>query len=150
MQVKDIMTRNMETVRRDTSVSDAAEKMRGYDIGILPVCDGDKLVGVVTDRDITVRATANKLHPELVRCQDVMTPNVVFCFDDQEVAEAGTIMQDNKIRRLPVVNRQRNLVGIIAIGDIALGTGDTKLVGVSVEEVSVPDVPKPLPGQKRE
>jgi CBS domain-containing protein len=150
MQVKDIMTRDVEIARRDTLLTDVAERMRDHDIGLLPVCDGDQLLGVVTDRDITVRATANKLHPELVRCQDVMTPNVVFCFEDQEVADAGTIMQDHKIRRLPVVNRQRRLVGIISIGDIALGTGDTKLVGVSVQEVSAPDAPKPLPGQKRE
>jgi CBS domain-containing protein len=150
MQVKDIMTRDVEIARRDTLLSEAAERMRGHDIGMLPVCDGDQLVGMVTDRDITVRATANKLHPEMVRCQDVMTPNVVFCFEDQDVADAGAIMQKHKIRRLPVVNRQRRLVGIISIGDIALGTGDTKLVGVSVQEISAPDAPKPLPGQKRE
>jgi len=150
MQVKDIMTRDVETARRDTPLTEVAERMRGHDIGMLPVCDGDQLVGMVTDRDITVRATANKLHPELARCQDVMTPNVVFCFEDQEVADAGTMMQDHKIRRLPVVNRQRRLVGIISLGDIALGTGDTKLAGVSVQEVSTPDAPKPLPGQKRE
>lgn len=150
MQVKEIMTRDVETVRCDTLLSDAAEKMRGHDIGMLPVCDGDTLLGVITDRDITVRATAGKLHPEMVRCQDVMTANAVFCFEDQEVADAGTIMQDHKIRRLPVVNRQRRLVGVISLGDIALGTGDTKLVGVSLQEVSTPDAPKPLPGQKRE
>jgi CBS domain-containing protein len=150
MQVKDIMTRDVEFARRDTLVTDVAERMRGYDIGMLPICDGDKLVGTITDRDITIRATANKLHPEMVRCQDIMTPNVVFCFDDQEVAEAGAIMQEHKIRRLAVVNRQRRLVGVISLGDIAVGTGDTKLGGVSLQEVSVPDAPKPLPGQKRE
>lgn len=150
MQVKDIMTRDVEIARRDTPLSDAAEKMRGHDIGVLPICDGEELVGMITDRDITVRATANKLHPELVRCQDVMTPNVVFCFEDQEVADAGKIMQDHKIRRLPVVNRQRHLVGVLSLGDIALGTGDTKLAGVSIQEVSTPAAPKPLPGQKRE
>jgi len=122
MQVKDIMTRDVEVARRDTLVTDVAERKRSHDSGMLPVCDGDKLVGRVTDRDITVRATANKLHPELVRCQDVMTPNVGFCFEDQEVADAGAVMQDHKIRRLPVLNRQRRLVGIISIGDIALGT----------------------------
>jgi CBS domain-containing protein len=150
VQIKDIMTRNVEIARRDTLLTDAAEMMRGHDIGMLPVCDGDTLVGVVTDRDITVRATANKLHPELVRCQDVMTPKVVFCFEDQDVDEAGTMMQDHKVRRLPVLNRQQRLVGIISIGDIAVGTGDIKLVGVTVQEVSAPDAPKPLPGQKRE
>jgi len=150
MQVKELMTRDVETVRRDTLLTDAAERMRTHDIGILPVWDGEQLQGIVTDRDIAVRAIVNNQKPELLRCQNVMTQNVVFCFEDQEVTEAGRIMQDHKIRRLPVINRQRHLVGIISIGDIALGTGDTKLVGVSVQEVSAPDVPKPLPGQKRE
>lgn len=134
MQVKDIMTRDVELARHDTLVTDVAERMRGYDIGVLPVCDGGQLVGMITDRDITVRATANKFHLELIRCQDVMTPNVVFGFDDQEVADAGTIMQDHKIRRLPVVNRERRLVGMISNGDIALGTGDIKRVGVVVQK----------------
>ena len=150
MQVKDIMTRDVEFARRDTLVTEAAELMRTHDIGMLPVWDNDQLLGTVTDRDITIRSTADSLHPELVRCQDVMTPDVVFCFEDQEVTDAAEIMRDHKIRRLPVLNRQRRLVGIISIGDIAVGTGDTKLVGVAVQEVSTPDAPKPLPGQKRE
>lgn len=84
MQVKEIMTRDMEIARRDTLLTDAAERMRDHDIGMLPISDGDQLVGIVTDRDITVRAIANKLQPELVRCQDVMSPKVVFCFEDQD------------------------------------------------------------------
>ena len=150
MQVKEIMTRDVEIARRETLLTSAAERTRERDIGMLPVWDGDQLVGVLTDRDITVRAIANNLQPELARCQHVMTSNVVFCFEDQEMTEAGRIMQDHKIRRLPVVNRQRRLVGIISIGDIALGTGDTTLAGVSVQEISAPDAPKPLPVQKRE
>jgi CBS domain-containing protein len=114
------------------------------------VCDGSKLVGVLTDRDITTRATANNLHPEQLRGQDIMTPNVVSCFEDQDVDEARTLMQDHKIRRLPVVNRQRNLVGVLALSDIALATGDAQSTGIAIEELSMPDAPKPLPGQKRE
>ena len=79
-----------------------------------------------------------------------MTCDVVFCFADQEVTDATELMRDHKIRRRPVLNRQRRLVGIISIGDIALGTGNSKLVGVAVQEISTPDAPKPLPGQKRE
>jgi CBS domain-containing protein len=150
MQVKDIMTRKVETVYADTPLANVAEKMRSHDIGILPVYDGDTLVGTITDRDITVRATANGLHPQMIRSQDVMTRNVVSCFEDQDVDEAGRIMQENKVRRLPVINQHRKLVGILSIGDIALGTGDTKLVGVAIQKVSMPDAPKPLPGQKRE
>jgi CBS domain-containing protein len=150
MQVKDIMSRNVEIASPDTLLTDAAEWMRGHDIGILPVCKDGKLVGVVTDRDITIRATANKLDLNLARCQDVMTPEVISCVEDQEIKDAGTLMQDHKIRRLPVIDHQQRLVGIVSLGDIALGTGDTKLTGVSLQQVSTSDAPKPLPGQKRE
>ena len=150
MQVKDIMTRDVETAGIDTPIANIAERMRTHDIGMLPVCDGDKLVGMVSDRDITVRATANNLHPEQLRCQDIMSPNAIFCFEDQDVDEACQVMQDHKIRRLPVVNRQRHLVGMLALSDIALGTGDIKSAGIAIQQVSLPDEPKPLPGQKRE
>jgi CBS domain-containing protein len=150
MQVKDIMSRDVEIASPDTLLTDAAEWMRGHDIGILPVCKDGKLVGVVTDRDITIRATANKLDLKLARCQDVMTPEVISCVEDQEIKEAGALMQDHKIRRLPVIDHQRRLVGIVSLGDIALGTGDIKLTGVSLQQVSTSDAPKPLPGQKRE
>lgn len=150
MQVKDIMTRKVETAGIDTPLSNAAEKMRTFNIGLLPVCDGDKLVGTISDRDITVRATANNLHPEQLRCQDIMTAEAVFCFEDQDVDEARQLMQANKIRRLPVVNRQHHLVGMIALSDIAIGTGDAKSAGIAIQEISLPDEPKPLPGQKTE
>src|SRR5574341_1783837 len=101
MQVKDIMTRTVQTVYADTPLLNVAEKMRSHDIGMLPVWDGDALVGTITDRDITVRATANGFHPEAIRTRDIMTPNVICCFADQEVDEAREIMQENKIRRLP-------------------------------------------------
>ena len=150
MQVKDAMTRDVETAGIDTPLSTIAEMMRSRDIGLLPVCDGSKLVGVLTDRDITTRATANNLHPEQLRSQDIMTPNVIHCFEDQDVDDARALMQDYKVRRLPVVNRQRNLVGMLALSDIALATGDTQSIGIAIEELSMPDAPKPLPGQKRE
>jgi CBS-domain-containing membrane protein len=124
--------------------------MRSRDIGLLPICDGSKLVGVLSDRDITVRATANNLHPEQLRGQDIVTSDVVCCFEDQDVDEARAMMQDHKVRRLPVVNRQSNLVGMLALSDIAIATGDNQSTGIAIQQVSIPDAPKPLPGQKRE
>src|SRR4026207_1670693 len=141
MQVKDIMTRDVETAGIDTPIANIAEKMRTHDIGMLPVCDGDKLVGMVSDRDITVRATANNLHPEQLRCQDIMSPNAIFCFEDHDVDEACQVMQDQQSRRLPGVNRQRHLVGMLALSDIALGTGDIKSAGIAIQQVSLPDEP---------
>jgi len=150
MEVKEVMTRDVETAGIDTPIATIAETMRSRDIGLLPVCDGGKLVGVLSDRDITIRATANNLHPEQLRAQDIMTPNVVCCFEDQNVDEARGLMQDHKIRRLPVVNRQRNLVGMVALSDIAIASGDSQSTGIAIQELSIPDAPKPLPGQKRE
>ena len=150
MQVKDVMTRDVKTARTDSPIAAIAKTMVSHDIGLLPVCDGSRLVGMLSDRDITIRAMANHLHPEQLRCRDIMTPNVVFCFEDHDLDEARELMQEHKIRRLPVLNRQRNLVGIVALSDIALGSGDSKSSGIALQQVSIPDAPKPLPGPKRE
>lgn len=150
MQVKDVMTRDVKTAGTDSPIAAIAKTMVSHDIGLLPVCDGSRVVGMLSDRDITIRAMANHLHPEQLRCRDIMTPNVVFCFEDHDLDEARELMQEHKIRRLPVLNRQRNLVGIVALSDIALGSGDSKSSGIALQQVSIPDAPKPLPGQKRE
>jgi CBS domain-containing protein len=150
MQVKQIMTREVEQVETKTPLIEAAQRMKSYDIGMLPVCDGQSLVGMITDRDITVRATANGFDPQKTMCREVMTPRVVCCFEDQQLGSAVKLMQDNKIRRLPVINRDRRLVGVVSIGDIALGGDDGNLIYASMQKISLPDAPKPLPGQKRE
>jgi CBS domain-containing protein len=150
MQIKDVMTRNVATAGIDTPISMIAETMRSLDIGLMPVCDGSQLVGMLSDRDITIRATANNLHPEQLRSRDIMTADVIYCFEDQDVDDALKLMQDHKVRRLPVVNRERNLSGMVALSDIALATGDTQAAGIALQEVSISDAPKPLPGQKRE
>lgn len=150
MQVKQIMSRRVEQVQTDTPLIEAAQRMKTHDIGALPVCKGGSLVGIVTDRDITVRATAKGCDPQQTPCGEIMTPKLVCCFEDQELAVAARMIQDNKIRRLPVINRERRLVGIVSIGDIALGGDDGILVYASMQKISTPDAPKPLPGQKRE
>jgi CBS domain-containing protein len=150
MQVKDVMTRHVETAGTDSPITAIAKTMRSHDIGLLPVCDGSRVVGMLSDRDIAIRAMANNLHPEQLRCRDIMTRRVVYCFEDHDLDDARKLMQEHKIRRLPVLNRQRNLVGIVALSDIALGSGDSKSSGIALQEVSIPDAPKPLPGQKRE
>lgn len=149
MQVKQIMTRGVEQVEAQTPLLHVARRMQIHDIGILPVCDGNSLVGVITDRDITVRATASGLGSE-TPCRDVMTPKVICCFEDHDLVAAAKLMQENKIRRLPVINRERRLVGIVSVGDIALGGDDAALVYAAIQKISTPDAPKPLPGQKRE
>src|SRR5581483_4789399 len=135
MQVKDVMTYNPAVVRSDTLLQEAAEKMRTLGIGVLPVCNGDRVIGLLTDRDVTVRATAAGCDPTMIQVCDVMTTNVVYCLEDQDVADAAKLMEAQEVRRLLVLNRQQQLIGIVSLDDLAAG-GDPKLAGETLKEVS--------------
>src|SRR5678815_1655983 len=104
MQIRDIMTQGAEVVHSDAAAVEAATKMRDLDVGSLPVCDGERLDGMVTDRDIAIRLVAAGLDPSTTKVSDIMTPGATYCFDDQTVEEASTVMQAEQIRRLPIVN----------------------------------------------
>lgn len=118
MQVKDIMTPNIESVTSTESIGDAAAMMGELDIGALCVVDGDKLVGMVTDRDIAVRGVAHGAHSGSPVFQ-VMTRNVRTCHEDDEIDEVLDVMANEQVRRLPVCARDGSLVGIFSIGDVA-------------------------------
>src|SRR5438094_404645 len=121
MTVGAVMTPKPSVVRPETSVQQAAQMMRDWDIGPLPVCDtNNRLVGMVTDRDMTVRATAEGRDPVITPVSDVMTRDVAYVFEDQSTEEAARVMQDKQIRRVAVLNRNHDLVGILSLGDIAL------------------------------
>jgi len=141
MRVSDVMTRDVKCIGPDASLQEAAAKMKDMDVGPLPVCDNDRLVGLVTDRDITVRATAQGANPQGTHVRDVMTPEVVYCFDDQDVSEAAQRMREKQIRRLLVLNRAKRLVGIVSLGDLAVETQDEQLTGQTLEAVSEPNRP---------
>ena len=136
-QVSQILTREVETIRPETSVKEAAQRMRSMDVGSLPVCDGRNLIGMVTDRDITIRITAEGRDVNNTPVVDAMSPDIAFVFEDQDVREAARIMQERQIRRLPVLNREKQLVGIISLGDIAVG-GDDRLSGDALQRISEP------------
>jgi CBS domain-containing protein len=138
MKVKDIMTKEVEIVHPDDSLKEAAQKMRVRDVGFLPVCDGDRLVGVLTDRDITLKSTAEGTDPNTSIGRDLITSPVVYCFDDQDVKEAAKLMEEHQIRRLAVLSREdKRLVGVLSLGDIA--TNGTKKVSAEIlESVSEP------------
>jgi CBS domain-containing protein len=136
------MTRTVVCIHPEASLREAAEKMKALDIGPLPVCENDRLVGMVTDRDITVRATAEALPPNLGRVRDVMTPDIVYCFEDQDVTEAARLMEEHQIRRLVVVNRDQRLVGIVSLADLAVKSGDRDLSAAALEQVSEPAAPR--------
>ena len=138
MQVKDVMTRGAEVVRPDATLQEAANKMKSLDIGPLPVCDGDKVIGMLTDRDITVRATAKGLDPKQTRVREIMSKELTTCLEDQDVKEAAELMQSKQIRRVPILNKDKRLVGMLSLGDLAQRTSDSKLAGKTLEEVSTP------------
>jgi CBS domain-containing protein len=136
MRVKEAMTPVVEVIDADNTLQEAAAKMKARDIGPLPVCRGEQVVGMLTDRDITVRATAEGEDPTTIRVKDIMTEEVITCFEDQLVSEAGLIMEEKQVRRLVVLNRAKRLVGIVSLGDLAVQTGDEQLTGNTLEAVS--------------
>ncbi len=141
MKLQEIMTQNPEVIRPDTKLQVAARTMRDLNVGMIPVCDGDRIQGMLTDRDITIRATAEGLDPSQVTVERVMTPDVVYCFEDQDVEEAAELMKKNQLRRLVVLDRDKRLTGIVSIGDIAVKCGRDRLSGDALEEVSQPAQP---------
>lgn len=141
MQLKEIMTREVEVIHPDATIQEAAEKMKSLDVGSLPVCDGERLQGMVTDRDITIRATAQGRDPK-TRVRDAMTEEVFYAFDDQPIEEAAQIMEKAQIRRLPIINRDKRLVGIVSLADLAVDTGEEELKAQVLEQVSQPSQPQ--------
>jgi len=141
VQIKEIMTRQVEVVHPEANLWEAAQKMAALDVGPLPVCSGDQLVGMLTDRDITVRATAEGRDPKTTRVHEVMTPEVHYTFEDEDVSKAAQIMMEQQIRRLVVLNQAKQLVGIISLGDLAVHLGDVQRAGQTLESVSEPSEP---------
>ena len=142
MQLKEIMTRDPVVIGPDTTLTAAAGRMREIDSGVMPVGENDRLVGMLTDRDITVRATANGKDPNATKVREVMTEDVVYCFEDDDVGAAANKMEQHQIRRLIVLNRDKRLVGIVSLGDVAVDTGDERLAGEVTEKVSESAEPK--------
>lgn len=136
MLAKDCMTKNVEVGTPDMSLADAAKKMRDGDFGILPVGEKDRLVGMITDRDIAVRAVAEGKDPYRSYVGEVMTNKVLYCYDDQDVNEVVKNLGDNQIRRLPVLNRQKRLVGILSLGNLAQSNANPKDVDEALIHIS--------------
>jgi CBS domain-containing protein len=137
--IADIMTRDLECVAPQDSLREAARRMRDADIGALPVVDGQRLVGMLTDRDIAIRAVAEDLDLD-TPVEDIMSEDVLHCYDDQTVEDVLNDMGDMQTRRLPVLDHNtEQLVGIVSLGDLALQ--DPTLSGDTLREVSSPAPP---------
>jgi CBS domain-containing protein len=122
MRVSEAMTRDVRVARPDQTIQDAAKMMSDVDAGVLPVGENDQLVGMITDRDIAVRRVAQDKGPD-TPVREVMTVDVKYCFEDEDTDEVVRNMTDQQVRRLPVVNRDKRLVGILSLGDLAVMQG---------------------------
>ena len=139
MKLSEIMTRDVVVIQPDDSLQSAAKKMRDRNIGFLPVCDGEDLMGVISDRDITIRALADGMDVSIMLGRDLMTSPAIYCFDDQDVSEAAKIMEENQIRRLVVLTRDdKKLVGVVSLGDLARNEPVDRS-GQVLQKVSEPD-----------
>jgi len=135
MKVKDVMTHRVECVRPEATLQEAATKMKSLDVGPIPVCEGDRVTGIVTDRDIVVRGVAEGRDCRTTRVQEVMTREVVTVNEDDDVKDVARLMKQHQIRRVVVVNDMR-LAGIVSMKDLAVDTGDEKMAGEVLEKVS--------------
>lgn len=117
-----VMTRGVETTSSAATLEEAAKKMRVHNIGFLPVVDDHKVVGVITDRDIVIRAVCGMFRPEMVRVREVMTPELIACYEDEGITKASFLMEKNLIHRLVVLDRRERLAGVVSLSDIAAKT----------------------------
>jgi len=142
MNVDSVMTHEVAVVSPTDSVRAAADVLKRLNIGSAPVCNGRSLVGMITDRDIAVRAVADGRDPVNTPVEQVMTRDVIYCFDDQDVQEVADAMAASQVRRMPILNRQHELVGIVSLGDLAVDLADDEMTGEVLEEVSQPSRPR--------
>lgn len=136
MRVSEIMSKDVKLARPDQTIQEAAKIMVDIDAGVLPVSKDDRLIGMVTDRDITARAVAQGKGPK-TPVEDVMTRDTKYCYEDQDTAEIAVNMRDVQLRRLPVVSRDKRLVGIVSLADLAMHDGPGK-AGQAIAGISEP------------
>jgi CBS domain-containing protein len=139
-RISELMTREVEVITPDESLQRAAQLMDDLNVGALPVCDGNRLVGMVTDRDITVRATAIGLDPNETEVSAVMTEETRWCRQDQSADEVLQLMGEAQIRRLPVLDDNERVVGIVSLGDLAASGSD--LTDEALRRISAPEDPQ--------
>ena len=136
MKIKEIMTHTVEIIHPSDTLQNAAEKMRNHNVGFLPVYNGGELIGVLTDRDIVVRAMAKGADPRTMLSWEMITSPAIYCFEDQSVDDAIDLMHDNQIRRLVILNRTtKQLAGVISLGDLAINVDD-KMSGEVLQYIS--------------
>lgn len=136
--LKEIMTPSVEVIAPNATAADAARKMKDLDVGAIPVCDGEKLLGMITDRDLVLRVLALSRSPVDALVRDAMTPGLVYCFEDQDADVAAELMAEKQIRRIPILSQNKQLVGMVSLGDLAVDGLDPRASGEVIQNVSDP------------
>lgn len=136
-KIHEVMTPHAKCIGPDSTLVEAANQMLELDVGALPICENDRLAGMITDRDLALRGVAESRDPKSTTVRSIMSPGIIYIFEDQDVEEAARLMEVKKIRRLPVLNREKRLVGIVSLGDLAVEAG-TALSGEALQEISRP------------
>ena len=136
-QLKDLMSRDVKVVGPDVTIADAARMMRDGDFGMLPVSDNDRMIGTISDRDIAIRAVAEGKDAS-TKVRDVMSEGIAWAYEDDSVEQAAQIMSERQVRRLPVVDRDKRLVGIVALGDFAVDSSEIRPAAEALSEISKP------------
>lgn len=136
-KIKELMSHDVQVIGPDGTIQEAAQQMLKGNFGMLPVKENDRMIGAISDRDIAIRGMAAGKGPA-TKVRDVMSEGVIWAFEDDSVAEAAKRMSEHQIRRLPVVNADKRLVGIVALGDFAIDSTDIKVAGEALSEISQP------------
>ena len=136
-KIKELMSTDVQVIGPDETIGDAAQKMQNGDFGMLPVKENDRMIGSISDRDIAIRAVATG-KASSTKVREVMTEGIICAFEDDSVAEAAKLMSEHQIRRLPIVNADKRLVGIVALGNFAVENADVKVAGEALAEISQP------------
>ena len=136
-QLKDVMSRDVKVISPDSTIREAAKAMLNGDFGMMPVGESDRLIGAISDRDIAVRGVAEGKDTN-TKVREVMSEGITWAYEDDSVERAAKIMSDHQIRRLPVINREKRLVGIVALGDFAVDSSEIEPAAEALSEISKP------------
>lgn len=135
--LKEVMHRDVQVISPEASLKEAAQQMRDGDFGMLPVGENDRMIGAISDRDIAIRAVAEG-KPPATKVREAMSDGIVWAYEDDSLEKGARLMSDHQIRRLPIVNADKRLVGIVALGDFAVESSDIEAVGATLSEISMP------------
>lgn len=133
--LKSVMSTHVKVIHPDATIGDAAKQMRDGGFGMLPVGENDRMIGAISDRDIAIRGVAAGKSAD-TPLRDIMSQGIVWAFENDSIEEGARIMSEHQIRRLPIVNREKRLVGIVSLGDFAVETHDLQAVGETLSEIS--------------